>query len=228
MTSPKVPPADPTLDPERLNARFGVAFDAGEVIFREGEPGTEAYFLQEGRVRLMKTVRGEGRSLMVLRPGDLFGESALLAGAPRSSTAVALTAGSALALDQGTLQTMLEQNPTVAARIVKQLIRRLREAEDQIEITMLVDAQSKVVAALLKLAREARGSSPAAAFVSLEVTPIELATRVGLDVDAVKRAVQELRDGQYARVTGERIEIPSVEALERYFGLLGVKEGIRA
>lgn len=227
-TSNKEPPPEPTLDPDRLNARFGVEFVAGEVLFHEGEPGTEAFFLQEGRVRLLKTVRGEGRSLMVLRPGDLFGESALLVGAPRSSTAVALTAGTALALDQNTLQAMLEQNPAVASRVVKQLVRRLRESEDQLEIAMLKDTQSKVVASLLKLAREARASSSATPTtpVSIDVTPMELATRVGLDVDAIKRAVQELRDAQYVRVIGERIEIPSVDALERYFGLLGLKNSL--
>src|SRR5678809_530187 len=94
------PKAEPA--PDRLHARFGRRFVAGEVIFREGEMGTEAYLLEEGRVRLIKKVRGTERSLMVLKPGDLFGESALLMGAPRSSTAIALSAGLALALDQTT------------------------------------------------------------------------------------------------------------------------------
>src|SRR5262245_66402293 len=122
---------------DRLHARFGRRFDTGDVIFREGEQGTEAYLLEEGRVRLIKKVRGVERSLMVLKPGDLFGESALLTGAPRSSTAIALSGGLALALDQATLQNMLEHNPAVASRMVKQLVRRLRDAEDQIEIMML-------------------------------------------------------------------------------------------
>lgn len=227
MTSPP-PPIDPALDPERLHARFGVHFDAGEVIFREGEPGTAAYLLEEGRVRLIKKVRGADRSLMVLKPGDLFGESALLVGSPRSSTAIALSPGLALALDQQTLQNLLEQNPKIASRVVKQLVRRLREAEDQIEIMMLTDTQSKVVASLLKLAREGQGRDPSRGGpVSLQISPMELSTRVGLDVDTVKRAVQQLREGQYIRVADERIEIPDVESLRRLFGLLGVKEEIR-
>jgi len=109
-----MPPTVPTspeqaLDPERLHNRFGVQFDAGEVLFREGELGTEAYLLEEGRVRLIKKVRGQERSLMVLKPGDLFGESALIPGTARSSTAVALSPGLALALDQATLQNLLQR-----------------------------------------------------------------------------------------------------------------------
>lgn len=221
-------PEDPTEPTARLHARFGRRFEAGEVVFREGEMGTEAYLLEEGRVRLIKKVRGVERSLMVLKPGDLFGESALLAGAPRSSTAIAASAGLALALDRGTLQNMLENNPAVASRIVKQLVRRLRDAEDQIEIMMLTDTQSKIVNALLKLAQQHRDALPnAAGGAAFTISPMELSTRVGLDVDTVKRGVQQLRESQYVRVTDERLEIPDLEALRRLYGLLGVKDEIR-
>jgi CRP/FNR family transcriptional regulator, cyclic AMP receptor protein len=216
-----------TPESERLHARFGHRFEAGDVIFREGEAGTEAYLLEEGRVRLIKRVRGAERSLMVLKPGDLFGESALLVGAARSSTAIALSSGIALALDQGTLQNLLENNPTVAARIVQQLVRRLRDAEDQIEIMMLSDTQSKVVSALLKLAQQAREPGATGPGASFSISPMELSTRVGLDVDTVKRAVQQLRESQYLRVSDERLEVPDIEALRRLYGLLGVKDEIR-
>ena len=214
-------------DADRLHARFGKRFDAGEVIFREGDAGTEAYLLEEGRVRLIKKVRGIERSLMVLKPGDLFGESALLIGALRSSTAIALAGGIALALDQTTLQNLLEHNPEVASRIVKQLVRRLRDAEDQIEIMMLADTQSKIVNALLKLAQQTREAPSPNGSVSFSISPMELSTRVGLDVDTVKRGVQQLRESQYIRVADERLEIPDIEALRRLFGLLGVKDEIR-
>ncbi len=228
MTSYDGAPEDvPEPPPDRLHARFGRRFEAGEVVYREGEAANEAYLLEEGRVRLIKRVRGAERSLMVLKPGDLFGESALLVGAPRSSTAIALVPGVALALDQTTLQNLLEHNPTVAARIVQQLVRRLRDAEDQIEIMMLSDTQSKVVSALLKLAQQSREAGPAAGAASFSISPMELSTRVGLDVDTVKRAVQQLRESQYLRVSDERLEVPDIEALRRLYGLLGVKDEIR-
>src|SRR6476620_9599509 len=130
---------------DRLLARFGRRFTPGQILFREGELGSEAFLLQEGRIRLIKRVRAVERSLMVLRPGDLFGESAFIAGAPRSSTAIALSDVAALALDHDTFQSLLENNRSVASRIVQQLVRRLRDAEDQIEIMMLRDTQSKIV-----------------------------------------------------------------------------------
>jgi CRP/FNR family transcriptional regulator, cyclic AMP receptor protein len=210
---------------ERLLQRFGKRLTAGQVIYREGELGSEAYLLQEGRVRLIKRVRTAERSLMVLRPGDLFGESAFIAGAPRSSTAIALSDGTALAFDNATFQNLLENNRPVAARVVQQLVRRLRDAEDQIEIMMLSDTQSKIVNALLKLAQQTPLDPRGAAF--LQISPMELSTRVGLDVETVKRGVQKLRAGQYLRVIGERVEIPDVDALKRLFALLGLKDEIQ-
>src|ERR1700685_4198810 len=80
-------------DRARLVASFGGAFQAGGALFLGGDPAIEAFLLQEGRVRLLKRVRMVERSLMVVRPGDLFGESALFDATPRNSTAVGLTAG---------------------------------------------------------------------------------------------------------------------------------------
>jgi CRP-like cAMP-binding protein len=216
-----------TGESDRLHARFGRRFEAGDVVFREGDHAHEAYLLEEGRVRLIKRVRGIERSLMVLRPGDLFGESALLSGARRSSTAIALSPTLALSLDQNTLHGLLEKNPVVASRVVKQLVRRLRDAEDQIEVMMLSDVQSKIVNALLKLAQQALEGEEATGGIALAISPMELSTRVGLDVDTVKRGVQQLREGNYIRVTDERLEIPDVESLERLYGLLGLGDEIR-
>ncbi len=227
MTSGGEPtdPAIADLNPEeraRLIHRFGRHFAAGDPIFREGEPAREAFLLQDGRVRLLKRVRLVERSLMVLRPGDLFGESALRGDGPRTSTAVALTDGIALALDRSTFRPLLESHPSIASRVIDQLIVRVRDAEDQIEIMLLRDAQSKIVGALLKLVGRTDGTA-----AELSVSPVELSTRVGLDVDTVKRQVQRLREQQYVRIVGERVEIPDLDALRRLYLLLGTKEELR-
>jgi CRP-like cAMP-binding protein len=205
----------------QLLEQYGRTFAQGEILFREGEPATHAFLLQRGRVRLLKRVRMVERSLSVLRPGDLFGEGAIIDGAVRLSTAVALADGVLITLDKPSLRSLIERFPPVAERILTQLVRRLRDAEDQIEVLMLRDTQSKVVSALLKMVRAHPGP------VELTISPVDLASRVGLDVETVKRAVQRLRDQQYLRIAGERVEIPDVDALRRLYALLGTKEELR-
>ena len=202
----------------RLLGRFGRRFAAGETLLEEGTPAREAFLLQEGKVRLLRRVGLTERSLAILKVGDLFGEGVWIEGASYGSTAVALTDGAVLALDRATFRSLLERHPPVAVRVVDQLVRRLRDAEDQIEILMLRGAQSKVIGALLKVTGKTAGTAEVA------ISPVELSTRVGLEVDAVKRIVQRLRDRQYLRIQGERIEIVDVDALKRLHVLLGTKD----
>ncbi len=211
------------LERERLISRYGRRFVAGETLFREGEAAHEAFLLQDGRVRLLKRVRVAERSLMVLRAGDLFGETALVEGGLRGSTAVALTEGVALALDRETFRQLIERHPAIATRVFEQLVLRLADAEDQIEIMMLKDNPSRVVGALLKLV-VGQEDGPG---MALAISPVELSCRVGLDVETVKRIVHKLREQQYIRIVGEHVEIPDVEALRRYYLLLGAKEDLR-
>jgi CRP-like cAMP-binding protein len=216
----------------RLLSRYGRRFGAGTVLFRDGEPAAEAFLLQDGRVRLLKQAGRMERSLRLVRPGDLFGESALLRGAMRSSTAVALDDGVALAFDHATFDQVLANSPEVAGRVLSQLIRRLRDAEDQIEILMLRDGQSKVVVALMKfaqqeqLALQAEGAKDPSQ-ISLTLSPLELSAQVGLDVDTVKRIVAQLRETGHVRIQDERVEVPNLDSLRDLYSLLGIKDQLR-
>jgi hypothetical protein len=77
----------------------------------------------------------------------------------------------------------------------------------------------------LKLAQQTQPDAKSGAL--LQISPMELSTRVGLDVETVKRGVQKLREGQYVRVVDEKVEIPDVESLRRLFQLLGLKDEIQ-
>src|ERR1700709_3192 len=156
---------------QRPLSRYGRRVSAGSVLFRDGDPATEAFLLQEGRVRLIKHVGAMERSLRVVGPGDLFGEGALVKGSLRTSTALALDDAVMLAFDQITFDQVLSSSPEVAGRVLSQLIRRLRDAEDQIEILMLRDAQSKVVVALIKFAQQEQLAGQTDGQISLTLSP---------------------------------------------------------
>lgn len=67
------------------------SFAKGELIFREGEEGCEAFRILEGRIEISIQVGGQGDvAIGHLLPGDIFGEMALLDDKPRSATARAI------------------------------------------------------------------------------------------------------------------------------------------
>lgn len=209
---------------ERLLATYGKRFRNGEAVFRQGDPAEEIYVLQEGRVRLVKQVRRVERNVVVVRPGDVFGETALLGLGERPCSAVTLTDCTVLSFEVSTFDILVRSQTELALRLMRQLVRRVRDAEDQVENMLLRDGQSRIVNVLLKLAAEQPVLDGA---VRLDVSPIDLSARAGVDVDTVKRGVHELREGEYIRVSDEQLEIPSIEALKELFEVMGMTEDLR-
>jgi CRP-like cAMP-binding protein len=105
-------------------------FKPGELIFSEGDLGTEMYIVHEGQVEILSRVGEEDRLLAVLEKGDFFGEMALLEDRPRAGSARALSDVRLLQINGATFDQMLRDNPEIAVRMMRKLSRRLRETDD--------------------------------------------------------------------------------------------------
>jgi CRP-like cAMP-binding protein len=99
-----------------------VSFPAGTTIVEEGLLGETMFVVTSGEAKVM---RGN-RRLGTVRPGDFFGEVALLDGAPRSASVVAETPIVAIRLFRRTLLKMLEAEPQLSLKILDSLVRRVR------------------------------------------------------------------------------------------------------
>lgn len=63
---------------------------AGQVIFREGDPGDFTIRIKSGRIEISKENQGSKKVLAELGPGDILGELAVFSDLPRTATATAL------------------------------------------------------------------------------------------------------------------------------------------
>jgi len=88
--------------PEVLRHVTRQELKAGEVVFNQGDAGTDYYFINRGRCGLTRVEEhgGETREVAQLGAGDSFGEDALLSGSPRSCTITMLTDGVLLRLSK--------------------------------------------------------------------------------------------------------------------------------
>jgi CRP/FNR family transcriptional regulator, cyclic AMP receptor protein len=100
------------------------SFKAGETIFREGDPATELYVIQSGRVG----IQIGNRLLDTLDNHDLFGEMALIDKAPRSATAVALTDVTLVPISEKQFEFLVSQTPFFALKVMRVLAGRLRHS----------------------------------------------------------------------------------------------------
>lgn len=107
-------------------------FKAGEVIFKEGDPGDGLYIVDEGEVQISVIVAdGQRKQLAKIGPGDFFGEMAVLESAPRSASASALMATTVRFIPSAELFKVLERAPKVAVSLLREVSQRLREFDDQ-------------------------------------------------------------------------------------------------
>jgi hypothetical protein len=110
-----------------------VKLRAGDLVFKEGDPGTEMYIVQSGRVEVFNaTPRGEV-SLAVMEKGDFFGEMALLDGAPHGASARALDDVELLEINSTLFDRMIKGNVEIAVRMLRKLSIRLRETNRKYE-----------------------------------------------------------------------------------------------
>jgi len=116
--------------PRKSLAAQSVDFSAGEIIFREGDLGTEMYIISEGKVEILNRMGEDDRVLAVLEKGDFFGEMSVLEDLPRAATARALTDSRLLQINGSTFDQMLQSNPEIAVRMMRKLSRRLRETDE--------------------------------------------------------------------------------------------------
>lgn len=61
-------------------------YDTGQIIFRQGESGDCAYFIQSGEVEMIRQENGLENVIAKLSEGEYFGEKALISSAPRNVT----------------------------------------------------------------------------------------------------------------------------------------------
>ncbi len=104
----------------------------GSILFREGEVGREAFFIQSGTVSIQKNTT----QLALLRPGDYFGELAFFDTPRRSADAIALEDAQFLVIDRNSFLQMMKQDSDLAAKLMWQLLQKvsrlLRASNDRV------------------------------------------------------------------------------------------------
>jgi serine/threonine-protein kinase len=106
-------------------------FAAGTVIMREGDTGDAAYMIVAGRCRAYRTVDGVEETLVMMEPGEVFGEMALLLDEKRAASVSAVGPVTVLVLDKATMTEGLGLAGWTGA-LVRALAQRFRNLEQAV------------------------------------------------------------------------------------------------
>lgn len=113
---------------------LGKIFQPREVIFREGEPGDNMFVIQKGQVEIFLERNGQEVPLKLLREGDFLGEMALFNGGARSVSARSKETSRLLSVDRKNFLRRIQEDPTIAFRLVQMLTRQVSELEEDVSV----------------------------------------------------------------------------------------------
>jgi CRP-like cAMP-binding protein len=202
------------------------SFEAGQVVFREGDASDTCYIVHRGHTRAVHE-HGDGRTitLATFGPGDIFGELALFEDERRSATIEALEPTSVVAVLGPDMRRLMTEHPQIALRLVIALGRRLRETNARLARRSFQSVQSRVASVLGELVEQAQagddgGEHPivdaGGGDITITATQADLAKLAGSSRESASRFLAVLeRAGVISQGRG-RLIVHDPQALRSY------------
>ena len=175
-----------------------------EQVVRAGEDAESLIVLLTGRAKVTNFDE-EGREIILawLGPGEFFGEMGLIDGSPRSASVVAVEPCELLAIGKSEFQRCMQENFQVAQKLMQILVRRLREADRNIESLALLDVYGRVARLLLDMSEDENGKR----VVRQKISKQDMARMIGASREMVSKVMRDLELGGYIVVDNDLITI---------------------
>lgn len=188
-------------------------YNRNEIVFREGEIGDCVHLLAKGTVAVrVSTPSGDVATLDVLRPGEAFGEQALVGDDDRrSATIVALERTETMRLTREDFVKLLADQPNTGRLLVAMLDARLRSTSRSLVEALYLPADTRVFRQLGRLAAiySELGST------AIPVTQDDLATMAGTTRQTVNRVLRHAQDNGLLQLARGRVEIVDAAGLAK-------------
>ena len=166
-------------------------FRRGELVVEQGRKSNALFILLNGRARVLTSdTRGREVILAVLESGDYVGEMGLIDNEPASATVRTEVQTDMLVLQRTEFARCLPEPSTMAYSMLHGLVRRLRNADRQIESLALLDVYGRVARTLLDMAEDDNGVK----LIRHKVSRQDMAKVVGASREMVSRVMKDLEE----------------------------------
>ncbi len=127
-------------------------FDAGELIFLEGEFGSCAYIIESGQVEIFVGPVDSSVCLATFGIGEIFGEMSVIDGSPRSASAKALEPCELIVISSEAISERIDDADPIVQFLISMLLQRMRLTNRAVgQETNLTEKEKIAPPALLSL-----------------------------------------------------------------------------
>lgn len=168
---------------------------AGTILFREKEPGNTFYIVFSGSAKIFTTgSTGEEKILSVFQAGESFGELSLLDGKPRSASAQTLEDSVMITLVGNHFLELLKDHFDITLGIMQELCNRLRDTNQQVHDLTFLDARSRVMKSLIKLANKNGSRNGNIITIKMMLNYDEISQMAGVLKPILMQVMRDLQD----------------------------------
>ena len=190
-------------------------FRRNEVIFHQQDVGDSLHIVVDGGVKIvLPSQEGEEAIIASLKPGDFFGELALLDGSPRSTTATALEPTETLALPRDQFLRLLPEDPRLVTALLKALAGELRRLTGHVEELHFLDLAGRLTMRLVRLVRDIDPSAKGRVELDWPFTQSDLAAMIGGTRQSVNKLLSGLVEEGLLQIDRETLVISDLATLE--------------
>ncbi len=214
-------PAEPTNSLKLFQlpafSRFAKAYEPGQVIISEYEPGDSFYLIQEGRVQLVKCVNGTKKNLDILKPGEFFGEMAILDNSPRSATCVAIGNVECLEFNKENFEILITGNPQIALILLKLFCKRIYDQKRRYRILVVKDLQARLADVFLMLDEMNPSLAQSERQRRFNVTVADISHWAGLTQEITRDEINKLIEKRKIEVYDNYIIVNNISDMKRMY-----------
>jgi CRP-like cAMP-binding protein len=211
----KIKPYSKTAYLEPPKDEFTRTYPKDTMIFAEGQTGDELYILQKGQVKISKIVGDKEVLLAILKPGDIFGEMALIDSKPRSASADAYEDVVLLAVNRANFQRMVVSQPQIITRLTTLLAERIWFIYKQLANASLENPVGRLYDALLiQLEKNRVGIRPGLSY-SFPFGTKDLLNMVGFSSTEGTTFIRELLKTPGLKLVEEKLAVADVSEIEK-------------
>lgn len=185
----------------RLNAMVRTTkHRRGEWVFVHGDPADSIYLLQKGRMKIT-ALSEDGQEVVheILGPGEIFGDTSVILGIPRTTSAQTLEPSLLCEIRRKDFESLLRAYPELSFQLLKSVGLRLKKAEAQLVNVICNDVSHRVREALIDLVIKESGIGPDGP-VKIKITQQDLANSIGASRQKTWQALKELEDSSVLRL----------------------------
>jgi CRP/FNR family transcriptional regulator, cyclic AMP receptor protein len=189
-------------------------FQAGEMVFVEGQPCTGLYVIEVGHIRIFKTSTGGREQVLGIEgPGSSVAELPVFDGGNYPASVAAIQDSTLLFVSKQDFQALCLAHPQVALKVLRVVGARLRRLVGIIEELSFTTVRHRLASFLLRTAKTAKEAGTALE-VTLPASNQELASQIGTVRELVSRNLSRFQAEGMLELKGRIVMIRDLQAME--------------